>query len=199
MSQHLMTDDMALSDEVLRAFSTVQVLAMDVDGVLTDGTLGYDSAGHEQKRFHVADGMGMTVLRLAGISIAWFSGRESAAVSKRAVELRIADVFQGVKRKDQILAGFLETRGISPANAAFIGDDWNDLPPFDIVGLRIAVANADPMVRAAAHYTTVRRGGEGAVREVCDLILEAQNRRVEMLHCYLSSLKETPSDGSAGQ
>src|SRR5436190_15959707 len=114
-------------------FLHTRLLAMDVDGVLTDGTLGYDSAGIEQKRFHVADGLGLTLMRLSGISTAWISGRSNPAVERRAAELKIDYLVQGEQDKEGALSRLATLLNLRKEEIAFIGDDWNDLPAFHIV------------------------------------------------------------------
>jgi len=172
---------------------------MDVDGVLTDGTLEYDSAGGEVKRFHVADGMGLTALRLAGIRVAWLSGRESRAVTRRASELHIDHVEQGVRDKGKVLSNLAAVHGLPREAVAFVGDDWNDLLAFEAAGLRIAVRNADPILVKAAHVWTERVGGHGAVREVCNRLLAVQGCTDSVLAQYLRSLKESVTDETSGQ
>ena len=172
---------------------------MDVDGVLTDGTIGMDDRGGEQKRFHVADGMGMTALRLAGIEVAWVSGRASQAVTRRGTELGIRFVHQGVRDKRAVVAETAAMLQIDRAAVAFIGDDWNDLAAFEAAGVRIAVAGSAKELLTAAHLTTERRGGHGAVREVCDGILDAKGVKAEILGRYLDSLRAALAGGRSEQ
>jgi len=179
--------------------TSVKLLAMDVDGVLTDGTLGYDEAGREQKRFHVADGMGLTALRMAGIQVAWLSGRDSLAVWKRARELRVSHVRQGVRDKGRALSEIAALLNLPKSAVAFVGDDWNDLLAFEAAGLRIAVRNADAEVCRAADLITERSGGHGAIREVCDALLQSQGLKDDTLSRYLDSLKDAHADDSSGQ
>ncbi len=183
----------------LALLKPVRLLAMDVDGVLTDGTLGYDDAGVECKRFHVADGMGLTAVRLAGIEIVWLSGRTSVAVKRRASELRIPTIIQDVVDKGKALQEMMELKGVSRDAVAYVGDDWNDLPAFDVAAVRIAVRDADEIVRRAADLITDRPGGHGAIREVCDALLEAQGATAEVMARYLASLKDVPVHGISGQ
>ncbi len=177
----------------------VKLLAMDIDGVLTDGTLGYDEAGGEQKRFHVADGMGLTALRLAGIQVACLSGRDSEAVWKRGRDLRVSHVRQGVRDKGTALREIAAQLQLPQSAVAFVGDDWNDLLAFEAAGVRIAVHNAVVEVCQAADLITERTGGHGAIREVCDALLDSKGLKDETLSRYLDSLKDTHSDGSSGQ
>src|SRR5262245_37754606 len=122
---------------VIRRLAQTRVLAMDVDGVLTDGTLGYGSDGVEQKRFHVADGLGLVVMHLARIQVVWISGRANPIVQKRAAELKVFRVLQGVRDKEAALSRLGEELGVLRDEMAFIGDDWNDLPAFEAAGTGI--------------------------------------------------------------
>ena len=149
----------------------IRALVLDVDGVLTDGGMYYGPAGEGLKRFNVKDGMGLRLVIEAGIAVALISGEASEILRRRAEKLRIADVFIGVEDKLKTLEEFLAARKIALEDAAYVGDDVNDLPPMGKVGLPVAVADAVPQVRKAARWVTSRRGGEAAVREVCDAIL----------------------------
>jgi 3-deoxy-D-manno-octulosonate 8-phosphate phosphatase (KDO 8-P phosphatase) len=152
----------------------IRALVLDVDGVLTDGGMYYGPAGEGLKRFNVKDGMGLRLLLEAGIAVALISGEASEILRRRAEKLQIADVFIGVEDKLKTLEGFLAVRKIALEEAAYVGDDVNDLPPMSKVGLPVAVADAVPQVRKAAKWVTSRRGGDAAVREVCDAILAAR-------------------------
>jgi YrbI family 3-deoxy-D-manno-octulosonate 8-phosphate phosphatase len=152
----------------------VRALVLDVDGVLTDGGMYYGPNGEGLKRFHVKDGMGLRLVLEAGIAVALISGEASEILRRRAEKLKIADVFIGVEDKLKTLEGFLAARKIAFEDVAYVGDDVNDLPPMGKVGLPVAVADAVPTVRKAAKWVTSRRGGDAAVREVCDVILSAR-------------------------
>ena len=152
----------------------IRALVLDVDGVLTDGGMYYGPAGEGLKRFHVKDGMGLRLVLEAGIAVALISGEASEILRRRAEKLRIPDVFVGVEDKLTTLEGFLASRKIALEDVAYVGDDVNDLPPMGKVGLPVAVADAVPQVRKAARWVTSRRGGDAAVREVCDAILAAR-------------------------
>jgi 3-deoxy-D-manno-octulosonate 8-phosphate phosphatase (KDO 8-P phosphatase) len=188
-----------MTDRINALLRPVRLLAMDVDGVLTDGTLGIDDTDREQKRFHVSDGLGLTAIRLADVTVAWLSGRSSPAVDARAAELRIPYVIQGVRDKGSALRQLSDKLGLSREAVAFIGDDWNDLLAFESVGVRIAVGDADELVRQAADFVTQRIGGRGAVREVCNALLEARGVKDDTLSRYLATLREASIDGSSGQ
>ena len=151
----------------------VRALIMDVDGVLTDGGLYYTENGDELKRFDVRDGQGLVLLRQAGILTAIVTGKRTTLVARRADELGIAEVHQGVSDKGATVTALLARHGVPAANACYVGDDINDLPALRLVGLPVAVPDAVPIVRRTAHYVTRAPGGHGAIRELCDLILSA--------------------------
>jgi YrbI family 3-deoxy-D-manno-octulosonate 8-phosphate phosphatase len=152
----------------------VRALVLDVDGVLTDGGMYYGPGGEGLKRFNVKDGMGLRLVLEAGIAVALISGEASEILKRRAEKLRIADVFIGVEDKLKTLEGFLAARKIAFEDTAYVGDDVNDLAAMGKVGLPVAVADAVPQVLKAARWITSRRGGDAAVREVCDAILAAR-------------------------
>jgi 3-deoxy-D-manno-octulosonate 8-phosphate phosphatase (KDO 8-P phosphatase) len=162
----------------------VRVLAMDVDGVLTDGRILLDEQGREWKSFHVHDGQGIALARRAGLRIAWISGRASAAVERRAAELQVAWVYQHIANKVQVLQELLAQTGLPATAVAYIGDDLGDIPVLRRVGLPIAVANALPEVRACAAWVTQRAGGQGAVREVIDRVLRLQGHWPAIVQDY---------------
>ncbi len=183
--------------EIWTGLRETRLLAMDVDGVLTDGAVIFDDAGREQKRFHVADGLGLVLMRLMGVEGVWITGRVSSIVARRAEALRVELVLQGVRDKGAALAQIIEERGLSRAAVAYVGDDWNDLPALALAGTPIAVANAAGEVKAAARYVTQRSGGQGAIREVCEALLDARGEREVCLQRYLNSLREPRADGDA--
>lgn len=155
--------------------AAIRLLALDVDGVLTDGRITYSESAGEIKTFHVHDGSGLKQLMRNGIAVAIITARESAIVTRRAAELGIEHVYQGVADKGLCLGGVLDATGIKAAFCAYMGDDEADLPAFAIAGLRIAPANAVARVREEADWCTQSRGGDGAVREVCDRLLAARD------------------------
>jgi 3-deoxy-D-manno-octulosonate 8-phosphate phosphatase (KDO 8-P phosphatase) len=150
------------------------LLVLDVDGVLTDGRLHFDSKGQEGKVFHVRDGYGIRKLLEAGFTVAVISGRKSTAVKKRMAELGIEHVYLGVSDKLTVFNGLLQKLGITAAAAACVGDDTPDLECLQAAGLAIAVADAHHDLDAVADWHTHLGGGQGAVREVCDLLLAAR-------------------------
>ena len=162
--------------EVLERAAAVRLLALDVDGVLTDGRLYLAADGNEFKAFHVRDGLGIERVQECGVRVALVTGRHSPLVARRADELGIAAVRQGCSDKAGALLELCAELKITPAQAAHMGDDLPDLPAMRLAGFSIAVADAHPEVIAAAHWTTQLPGGQGAVRELCDLILQAQRQ-----------------------
>jgi 3-deoxy-D-manno-octulosonate 8-phosphate phosphatase (KDO 8-P phosphatase) len=152
----------------------VRLLVLDVDGVLTDGRLHIGALGEETKVFHVRDGSGIVAVQRAGIVVAIISGRDSPAVTRRAAELGIRHVRQGASDKGAVLEALLDELQLPAEALACVGDDTPDLPMLERAMLAVAVADAHPSARAAAHWTTSAAGGHGAVREVCDLLLTAQ-------------------------
>ena len=154
----------------------VRLLVLDVDGVLTDGRLYYGPRGEALKVFHVRDGLGLKQLAAAGVVLAVISGRRSGMTGRRCRELGIKHVVQGVEDK---LTAFHRLRGrlgMSSDVCACVGDDLPDVPVMREVGIAFAVADAHPQARSAAHMVTRLPGGSGAVREVCDFLLEARRR-----------------------
>jgi len=156
--------------------ASIRLLMLDVDGVLTDGRLHYGSEGETVKSFHARDGRGIKSLLAAGVAVAVISGRNSAAVLRRCEELGIRDIQQGIA--DKAAAGrFLAARlGVELRHSACVGDDSPDVPLMKLVGLAVAVADAHPDARRAAHRRTRLGGGAGAVREVCDWLLASRAR-----------------------
>jgi 3-deoxy-D-manno-octulosonate 8-phosphate phosphatase (KDO 8-P phosphatase) len=161
-------------DAVLERAQRIHLLVLDVDGVLTDGRLYISAAGEELKVFHVRDGSGLVAIQRAGVTVAIISGRDSAAVTRRASELGIRHVRQGVSDKGAELDRLLAELGVTAEETACVGDDTPDAPMLRRAGLAIGVADAHPALLAAAHWVTKSNGGHGAVREVCDLLLSAR-------------------------
>ncbi len=149
----------------------IKCLILDVDGVLTDGGIWLTEQGLELKRFHIHDGLGIKRLQNAGFMVAIISGRHSACVTARMAELQVKYVYQGCTDKLETFKIFIKEVGLKPNEIAYMGDDLPDLPVMQAVGLSIAVANACPEVKAIAQWHTLKNGGEGAVREICDKLL----------------------------
>ena len=154
----------------------VKLMIFDVDGVLTDGGLLFTAEGDTMKGFHSMDGHGMKLLRQAGIDTAIITGRKSGIVAVRAKELKIKHLYQGIENKPVAFAELLKETGLTPEECGYMGDDWVDLGVMLKVGFAAAPANSHPEVIARAHWVSEARGGHGAVREVCDTLLRAQNK-----------------------
>lgn len=153
----------------------IKILILDVDGVLTDGRIIMNDHGEETKSFNVKDGYGIRALMDAGIDVAVITGRISRVVEYRARDLGILSVYQGITDKKSACIRLLEERQMTSDQACYIGDDLPDIPLLRYVGMPVAVADAVKEVRESALYITEKNGGNGAVREVCELILKAQN------------------------
>ena len=164
----------------------MRLLVLDVDGVLTDGTLYYSANGEELKAFNIQDGLGIKMLQAAGLEVAVISGRGCAALEARAQNLGIRHLYQAVEHKLTAFEELLRSLRLTAGQAACMGDDLPDLALLGHCGLAITVAEAPDVVRARAHYVTRRPGGRGAVREACELILEAQDRLQGQLAKYLA-------------
>lgn len=165
-----------IAADVLARAAKIRLAVFDVDGTLTDGRLWYGEDGRETKVFHVHDGLGLKRLQSHDVQVALITGRISHPVALRAAELDIAHVYQGQTDKRHSLQELLDALHLAPEQVAFIGDDLPDLAPMRIAGLAVAVANAHPWVVEQSHWQTRHCGGEGAAREVCDLILQAQGK-----------------------
>lgn len=159
---------------VADAAARIRLACFDVDGTLTDGRLGFDTAGRESKSFHVHDGQGLVLLRRVGIEVAFVTARTSPVVEQRAAELRIAEVHTAVPDKLARVQDIAARLGLSMDQVAFMGDDLPDLRVMANVGLSAAPADAHPWVAARVHWRSRAGGGAGAAREFCDLLLEAQ-------------------------
>lgn len=162
------------STAVIERARAIRLMIFDVDGVLTNGGLILGDDGQEYKIFNSRDGHGIRMLSECGITPALLTGRESKVVTLRAKDLNIEHVIQGRRNKLPAFEELLSALNLSPEDAAFVGDDWVDLPIMRRAGLGIAVADAAPEVCANAHWVTAHAGGHGAAREACELIIRAQ-------------------------
>jgi len=169
------------SVDVLERARRIAVVAFDVDGTLTDGRIHIGPGGEAMKSFYVRDGMGIALLRRAGLHCALITARESAIVERRAAELGIDDVMQGVTRKAEALARLAERAGVPAERIAYMGDDWPDLPARRRAGLAAAPGDAPPEIVRRVHWVSRRPAGAGAVREFAEFILRAQGRWEELL------------------
>lgn len=154
----------------------ITLLMLDVDGVLTDGTIVYSDSGEEIKTFNVRDGHGLKLLMRAGIEVALLTARESKVVLHRARDLGIRDVYQKATDKLAAYGSILAEKKIQDKNVCYVGDDIIDIPVLRRVGFSAAVADAVPEVKGVVDYVTSQAGGKGAVREMCELLLKAQNK-----------------------
>lgn len=161
---------------LLRALRQVRLFATDVDGVLTDAGMYYAESGDEWKKFNTHDGMGIKLLQRAGLITALITMEETKLVARRAEKLAIPEVHQGARDKLAVLREMVARHGMTLQEVAYIGDDINDLEALRAVGFSAAPADGLPSVRKVVDYVCRKKGGEGAVREVADLILEAQQR-----------------------
>ena len=161
-------------------FKKVKLLLLDVDGVLTRGEIIYDDQGRELKRFNVKDGLGVVLLNRVGIQTIIVTAKDGNCVRRRAQDMRVAEVIGGITPKESILPGVLKKYQVKAGEVCFMGDDIIDIGIMQMVGVGVAVADAHHEVKKIAQYVTKKCGGEGAVREVIDLILKARNlkRRV---------------------
>jgi 3-deoxy-D-manno-octulosonate 8-phosphate phosphatase (KDO 8-P phosphatase) len=173
--------------ELLKKAAGIKLVIFDVDGVMTDGKLYFDAKGREQKVFHVHDGLGIKLLQQSGVKVAVISSRSSTPVQDRLENLGIKYIYQGQEKKITALTELMNKLQLIPAQVAYVGDDLPDLPLICKVGLGIAVANAVALVKQYAFWHTRAKGGEGAVREVCEIILQAQGTLQEMQSAFLIS------------
>ncbi len=163
-----------LTNDLRDKFQQIKLLLLDVDGVLTDGKLYFSNDGNELKSFNTLDGHGIKLLQKSGVKVGIITGRKSQLVQKRAADLGIEILVQGREDKFTALKEILDTHNVDMENIAFIGDDYPDLTVMTKVGIGITVANALPAMVEHSDWQTRRKGGEGAVREICDLIMTIQ-------------------------
>jgi 3-deoxy-D-manno-octulosonate 8-phosphate phosphatase (KDO 8-P phosphatase) len=165
---------MNVSKELQQRLEKIKLLVLDVDGVMTDGGLTIGDDGQEYKTFHAHDGLGMKLLKASGVSVAIITGRTSNVVKKRAESTGVAHFYQGADDKLAAFNDLLEKSSLQAEQCAFMGDDVVDLPPMLKSGLAIAVPDSPDFLLKYAHYVTKKSGGRGAVREVCEMIMQAQ-------------------------
>lgn len=177
----LLDDPTALLERAAR----IRLACFDVDGTLTDGRLWMDAEGREQKAFHIQDGLGLRLLEREGIRVVLVTARDSAVAKARGRDLKLSEVHVAVGDKRALLLEVAERHGIAPASVAMMGDDLVDLPAMCVAGLAVAPADAHPWILGHVHWQTRRRGGEGAARELCDLLLTAQGRRDAVMTGFL--------------
>ena len=182
---HLPTSLEHTLDHMRRA-AAIKVMIFDVDGVLTDGSLTYGPDGEATKTFNVLDGLGIELMQKTGVAAAIISARQSPIVIRRAADLKIAHVYQGIHDKRIAFAKLLEATGVTAAECGYIGDDVIDLPLLLKVGFAVTVPTGHPEVQHRAHYVTRAGGGRGAVREVCDMVMRAQGTYEAALAPYFA-------------
>jgi 3-deoxy-D-manno-octulosonate 8-phosphate phosphatase (KDO 8-P phosphatase) len=173
-----------IGEDLFKKIEAVSVLIMDVDGVMTDGKIIIDDLGNETKHFNARDGHGIKLLMRAGIEVYLLTGRKSQVVEHRAHELGVRDVYQDSKNKGESLDSIFNEKGLSGDVVAYMGDDIVDIPVFRKVGFSVAVADACEEVIKIADYVTEKKGGDGAVREVCEMILKVQGRWESVVSRY---------------
>lgn len=176
--------------ELAARLARIRLLALDVDGTLTDGAVTFGSDGGETKSFHIHDGLGIVLARHVGLETAWITGRTSPITERRAKELGVVHLYQGVRDKTVALADLADRTGLDVAQIAYMGDDLNDLPLLRRVGVALAPANAVTDVCAAADVVTPRAGGKGAVRDALEILLRARGDYDRALASYLASLSQ---------
>jgi 3-deoxy-D-manno-octulosonate 8-phosphate phosphatase (KDO 8-P phosphatase) len=172
--------------EIRQKAQAIRLVIFDVDGVLTDGGLFFGEGGQEYKMFHSRDGHGMAMLLQTGVQIAIITGSHSPVVSARMARLGIQHVYLGRQDKHAAYQQVKTHLALQDAEIAYVGDDVIDLPVMSCVGLSIAVQDAHPLVQRCAHWQTTHGGGRGAVREVCEMIMEAQDTLASLLESYLA-------------
>jgi 3-deoxy-D-manno-octulosonate 8-phosphate phosphatase (KDO 8-P phosphatase) len=173
-----------MNSMVQKKIEAIRLLILDVDGVLTDGRIIMDSNGREIKHFDVRDGHGLKLLMRYGIEVVILTGRKSAVVDYRARDLGIEEVHQGIWNKVEVSEAILRNRNLQYDQVAFVGDDIVDIPLLRRVGFAVAVADAADEVKRVVDYITQKKGGRGAVREVCEVILLAQDKWADLAARY---------------
>lgn len=171
-------------EELKERARQVKLLLLDVDGVLTDGRIIYDSHGRDMKFFDVHDGLGVYALKKAGIPTILITAKGSKAIKPRAKDMQVAEVFANISPKSAVLDKILKKYKIGKSEICFVGDDLVDLCLMKKVGFSVAVFNACPEIKQSASYITLREGGRGAVREVAELILKSQDKWKEIVGTY---------------
>lgn len=172
-------------NDILERAKNIRLVIFDVDGVLTDGSIFIGDDGQEYKAFHSRDGHGMKMLQFSGVQIAIITGRTSAVVTHRVADLGIEHVYQGQRDKTGAFESLLTSLDLEESQTAYVGDDVVDLPVMRRAGLAIAVQDAHPLVIKHAHWQTPSCGGRGAARDVCELIMQAQETLDAQLQHYL--------------
>jgi 3-deoxy-D-manno-octulosonate 8-phosphate phosphatase (KDO 8-P phosphatase) len=173
-----------VEESLLNRAKKIKLLLLDVDGVLTDGRIIYDSKGRDSKFFDVHDGLGVYLLKKAGIPTVLITAKASRSIKPRARDMQVAEVFADVLPKSSVFDKILKRYNLTAQEICFVGDDLVDLCLMDKVGFAVAVFNACAEIKNLAHYITQNEGGRGAVREVAELILKSQDKWQNMLKLY---------------
>jgi len=173
-----------MKKDIKAKLKKIKLLVLDIDGVMTDGRIIMDSEGRELKNFDVRDGHGIKMIQRYGIDVAILTGRQSKTVEHRAKDLQIEEVYQKAFNKKEVFEKILQKHNLSNEEVAFIGDDIVDIPVLKSVGFSVTVADAMDVVKKQVDYVTKNRGGRGAVREICDMILQAQGKWPEIAAKY---------------
>lgn len=174
----------SLPEDIVEKIRRIRLLLLDVDGVLTEGKIIYDDTGRDSKAFDVKDGHGIKLLIRGGVEVGIITSRESKVVSYRAGDLGIGLVYQGVKDKLDAFEDILKRQNLHPENIAYIGDDLVDIPVLKKVGFSVAVSDSIVELQEYTDYRTLNKGGKGAVREICELILKVQGMWEEVTEKY---------------
>ena len=175
--------------DIIEKAKKIELVIFDIDGVMTDGGLFFDNHGGEYKAFHSLDGHGLRMLQECGVRVAVITGRKSELVKHRMNDLGVTLIYQGYRDKKPAFAALLEEVGLEKDQITYVGDDVVDLPIMTQLNFAIAVQNAHPFVKQHAHWITGRSGGRGAVRDVCEFILESKGLLNDKLHSYLHTEK----------
>lgn len=173
-----------LDENLIHKIKAIRLLILDVDGVMTDGRIIMDDTGREVKNFNVKDGHGIKMLIRYGIDVVLLTGRRSQVVEYRARDLNISEVHQGIHDKLAIFYEILREKALNREDVAFMGDDVVDIPLLKKVGFSVAVADASEEVKISVDYITNKVGGNGAVREICDMILRCQGKWIDVTQKY---------------
>ena len=176
-----------MNPELHNRIARIKLLLLDVDGVLTDGRLFFNNQGDEYKAFNTLDGHGIKMLQKSGVKVGIITGRTSELVARRARDLGISILVQGREDKWDALQEILREQPFSLDEIAFMGDDWPDLAIMIRVGLALCVANAHPAIVERSHWQSQQKGGEGAVRAACDLLMQTQGTYAAALQHYLGT------------
>lgn len=175
---------MPMNKKMKEKIKNIKMLMLDVDGVMTDGKIIMDDEGRQLKNFNVRDGHGLKMVQRYGIQVVILTGRKSEVVNHRAKDLDIKEVYQGALNKKEVFLKILQKHNLAASAVAYMGDDIIDIPVLRQVGFSVAVADAVDVVKKNVDYVTKAKGGNGAVREVCEIILQAQDKWQEIAEKY---------------